>query len=115
MTQPMSAKRVLKPSPAIRGQTLIDDWRRSGFRASHGTPALLHFPPGREENAGSPEYLSDRDHRPDFAPPFTPEADARGEGRTSRWRRLRVRAGPPDAARRLVAPAPSCLTPGRGV
>ena len=65
----MSAKRVLQPSPAIHGQTLIDDWRRSGFRASHGTPALLHFPAGREENAGAPEYFSDRDNWPDFAPP----------------------------------------------
>ena len=27
MTQPTSAKRALKPSPAIRGQALIDDWR----------------------------------------------------------------------------------------
>ncbi len=34
MTQPTSAKRVLKPSPAIRGQALIDDWRRSGLSRS---------------------------------------------------------------------------------
>ena len=34
MTQSTSAKRALKPNPAIRGQALIDDWRRSGLSRS---------------------------------------------------------------------------------
>jgi hypothetical protein len=33
-TQPISAKRVLKLNPAIRGRALIDDWQRSGLSRS---------------------------------------------------------------------------------
>lgn len=33
-TQPTSAKRALKPNPAIRGRALIDDWNRSGLTRS---------------------------------------------------------------------------------
>ena len=33
-TQPIGAKRALKPNPATRGRALIDDWQRSGLTRS---------------------------------------------------------------------------------
>ena len=122
MTQPTSAKRVLKPSPAIRGQALIDDWRRSGLSRSayarqhqvgahlltYWSKRLLGPVPSSAEVAVSVAKIAITDfvqvpiagHRSVAAPPAAPTSSL--EIRLSCGALIRVAPGVDPALLRLV-------------